>query len=252
MDKNSNRESVLDHLESGRQPNVFLYAFISLVCLTIVLVLTLMSGDSLGHGYSRRGEYIVYKGRRIDKAGAGNIQKFATIVGHELTLCSNVDAESFKVFSEEYTADKNKVYYKWISGRAFWIVQLPKADPQSFRAVGPGLACDNTYVWVEDTIVHGADPENAESLFGSRVWMDRSNVWSGRRKFPSADRQSFEKISESGFGFYKDKNKVFKYYGSLKILEGADPATFTINKENKSLGQDKNGIWGQDGLIKSN
>ena len=252
MDNNINREADADDSQSRSRTSPILYGLISVVCLTVVLVLTLIPGDSLGNGYSRRGDIIFYNGKRIDKSGTGNIDRFATIVGHKLTLCSNVDAESFKVLSEEYTADKNKVYYKWISGRAFWVVELPKADPQSFKALGPGLACDNNYVWVEDTIVVDAAPENAESLFGSRVWMDRSNVWSGRRKFPSADRQSFQKVSESGFGFYKDKNKVFKYYGSLKILEGADPATFTISKENKSLGQDKNGIWGQDGMIKSN
>jgi hypothetical protein len=58
----------------------------------------------------------------------------------KLSQCADVDAASFKALSEEYTKDKNKVYYKWISSGRFWVVELPLADAKSFEVIGSNLA----------------------------------------------------------------------------------------------------------------
>ncbi len=40
-----------------------------------------------------------------------------------------------QALSEEYTKDKGKVYYKWISDDRFWVVELPLADVQTFEVI---------------------------------------------------------------------------------------------------------------------
>jgi hypothetical protein len=67
--------------------------------------------EVLGHGYQRQGAFICFDGQRIDQAGQDDLEEFAQTVGYELTLCHDVDVASFKALSEEYTKDKNNVYY---------------------------------------------------------------------------------------------------------------------------------------------
>ena len=96
------------------------------VTATAVTFMPVVRADeNLGQGYSRQGEFILFDGKRIDREGAHDIDRFAKAVGRKLTLCSDVDAASFDVLSAEYTKDKNKVYYKWISPGPFW-VGLPR------------------------------------------------------------------------------------------------------------------------------
>ena len=109
------------------------------LCLLLLAPLG-CGGNSLGNGYSRKGENTYFRGKRIDRAGAHDIKEFAVIVRHPLKLCSDVDAASFRVLSQDYTADKNKVYYKWISGPRFWVVEISGADPATFEVLGLGLA----------------------------------------------------------------------------------------------------------------
>ena len=80
--------------------------------LGVVFLTGLCTAEDLGKGYSRKGEFIFFEGKRIDQEGAHDIHKFSRAVGRKLTLCSEVDAASFEVLSEEYTRDKNKVFYK--------------------------------------------------------------------------------------------------------------------------------------------
>ena len=187
------------------------------------------AGEDLGKGYSRRGEFIYFNGKRIDRAGAHDIDEFAKAVGYKLTLCKDVDAASFEVLSREYTRDKNKVYYKWISpGARFWVVEVPNADPKTFEAVGFELARDKNHVWIRDSIVKGADPKRVKSIFAYRIWLDTHNVWNDHRKIEGADPETFERIGTSEFGYYRDSKRVYSYFGRLKVVEGADPKTFQI------------------------
>lgn len=185
----------------------------------------------LKHGYRRRGNVIYSNNQRIDQAGADDIDAFAKAVGHKLKLASNVDADSFRVLSREYTCDKNSVYYRWISPGRFWIVEVPGADPKTFRAVGFELAKDAKHVWIRDSIVPGADPTRVKSIFDYRIWLDANSVWNGSRRIDGADPETFERIGTSEFGYYRDKNKVYSYFGRLKVVEGADPATFQIPRK---------------------
>ncbi len=96
--------------------------------------------EVLGHGYSRDGDFIYFNKQRIDQAGKEDVDRFAKSANLKLSPCADVDAASFKALSEEYTKDKNKVYYKWISNGRFWIVELPLADAKSFEVIDSNLA----------------------------------------------------------------------------------------------------------------
>lgn len=207
-------------------------SYLLLFCL---LTISLISGcgENLGEGYSRKGEFIYYKGKRIDKSGANDISEFAVIARRKLTLCSNVDAASFEVLSQDYTKDKNKVYYKWISGSRFWVVEVPGADSETFEVLGLSLARDKNHVYIEEAIVQGADSNRVKSIFGSRIWLDTHNVWNDRRKIEEADPETFERIGKSEFGYYRDSKRVYSYFGRLKVVEGADPKTFKSSNEKK-------------------
>ena len=186
---------------------------------------------ALDHGYSRRGKFIYFRNKRIDEAGSHDIDDFAVAVRHKLKLASDVDADSFQVLSREYTKDKNKVYYKWISPGRFWVVEVPGADPATFEAVAFELAKDRNHVWIRDTIVKGADPKRVKSFFAYRIWTDANSLWNGERRIEGADPETFERIGKSEFGYYRDSKRVYSYFGRLKVVDGADPRTFRIPKK---------------------
>ncbi len=98
--------------------------------------------EVLGHGYSRQGDFIYFNQQRIDQAGEEDFDRFAKSAHLKLKQCADVDAVSFKALSEEYTKDKQKVYYKWISSNRFWVVELPLADAKSFEVINSNLAKD--------------------------------------------------------------------------------------------------------------
>ena len=213
--------------------------------LAFALVATLLApairaddDEPLGHDYTRRGDHIFYKGQRIDEAGKHDIAKFARAVGHRLTLCRDVDAKSFKALSVEYTKDKNKVYYKWISPGRIWVVVLPKADPKTFEVLGFNLAKDAKHVWRWDSLVPNVDAASAVIVHPRWAWKDRHRVYyHGTGKvFPDADPKTFRHLDHV---FFRDAKRV---YWSDSVLKGADPATF------KTFGDvpyavDKNHVW---------
>lgn len=192
--------------------------------LSLAMITGSCAGEELGNGYSRQGDHIFFKSKRIDSAGAHDIDELAVIVGHKLTQCSNVDAASFRVFSQDYTGDKNKVYYKWISGPRFWVVELADADPATFKVLSLGLAKDKNHVWKDDSKVEGADAGSAKAIEAGRVWLDANHVWFNSNAIEGADPKTFEAI---GDGYhYRDAKKVYWIFNVVKIVEGADPKTF--------------------------
>jgi hypothetical protein len=199
----------------------------TLIFLPILVFCISCSGDQeLGHGYTREGEFIYFEGKRIDREGAHDLDEFAVIVGHELTLANEVDAATFQGLSEDYSKDENKVYYKWISGPRFWVVEIPGADPATFEPLGLALARDKNHVWRADTVVGGADARTARSIEAGRVWLDANHVWVNRKIVEGADPATFEAM---GDGYhYRDAKRVYWIFNQVRVVEGADPKTFTV------------------------
>lgn len=178
--------------------------------------------EDLGHGYARQGRSILFSGKRIDQEGAHDIERFAKAAGRKLTLCNNVDAASFQPLSDEYTKDKNKVYYKWISPGRFWVVELPEADAVSFEVLGFNLARDQKHVWFYGSALPGVDTATVELVHDGFVWKDANHVWYQHEKIVGADPETFRHL---GSGYYADQQRA---YWGFSPIDGADLATFKV------------------------
>ena len=190
--------------------------------LTNAEALWAQNDKALKHGYTRQGDFIFLKGERIDQAGKKDIDQFSRAAGRKLILCSDVDAASFQVLSEEYTKDKNKVYYKWISPGRFWVVELPEADAATFESVGFNLARDKNHVWWYGAVQRGVDATTVKVVNDGFVWKDAQNVWYQHQQIVGANSKTFR---HAGSGYYIDANGA--YWGG-DLIVGADPATFKV------------------------
>lgn len=193
--------------------------------------------EALGHGYSREGDFIYFDKQRIDQARKEDFAKFAKSTNLKLRQCTDVDAASFKALSEEYTKDRNKVYYKWFSSNRFWVVELPLAHAKSFEVISSNLAKDEKYVWWYGVPLRGIDPKTVEVVNPGFVWKDAKNVWYQRSKIAGADVKTFRHLEQA---FYRDASRV---YWSSTALKGADPETFRTFGEESPYGADRNSVW---------
>ncbi|WP_197168323.1 protein kinase domain-containing protein [Neorhodopirellula pilleata] len=193
--------------------------------------------EVLGHGYSRQGDFIYFKEQRIDQAGREDFDRFAKSTNLKLTPCADVDAASFKALSEEYTKDKNKVYYKWISNERFWVVELPLADAQSFEVISSNLAKDATSAWWYGEPLRGVDPKTVELVNAGFAWKDAKSVWYQREKISGADAKTFRHLKQA---FYRDANRV---YWSMTPLEGVDLDTFRTFGDDSPYAADRRSVW---------
>ncbi|MCP4888228.1 MAG: protein kinase [Planctomycetaceae bacterium] len=193
--------------------------------------------EVLGHGYKRKGEFIYFDGKRIDQAGKEDLDQFAKFTELELKLAEQVDAASFKALSEEYTKDKNKAYYKWISPGRFWVVELSQADVSSFEVLGFNIAKDSKNVWWYGQRLPEVDPSTVSLVNEGFVWKDASSVWYQHEKVLGADAETFRHLEQA---FYSDKNRV---YWSSNPLPEADPDTFRTFGDDSPYGADRTNAW---------
>ncbi len=195
-------------------------------------------GEALGFSYTRKGDFIYYNGRRIDQAGKETLLRASLRLGQMLKLAQDVDAASFKVLSDEYTKDKNKVYYKWNSPDGqFWVVELPKAEAMSFEVIGFNLGKDNKQVWWYGSPMPGVDPKTVELVNDGFVWKDAKNVWYQDEQIVEADPRTFRHLEQA---FYSDKSHV---YWSGTRLNGANPVLFRTFGDESPYGADLNCVW---------
>ena len=195
------------------------------------------TAEVLGHGYSRQGDFIYFEQQRIDQAGRDDFERFAKFSNLKLKQCADIDATSFKALSEEYTKDKNKVYYKWINSGRFWVVELPLADAKSFEVVSSKLAKDAKQVWWYGEPLAEVDPKTVELVNAGFVWKDAKNVWYQRNKISGADAKTFRHLDQA---FYRDANRV---YWSSTPLDGVDLDTFRTFGNDSPYGADRNNVW---------
>ncbi len=196
--------------------------------------------EVLGHGYSRQEDFIYFNKQRIDQAGKEDFERFAKSTNLKLRQSTEVDALSFKALSEEYTKDKNKVYYKWISDGLFWVVELPLADAKSFEVINSNLARDAKHVWWYAELLPEVDPKTIELVNAGFVWKDAKSVWYQRKKISGADAKTFQHLDQA---FYQDANRV---YWSMTPLVGADLDTFRTFGDDSPYGADRNSVWKGD------
>ena len=192
----------------------------------------------LGHGYSLHDGHIHFAGQRIDQTGKNELlKKFESAAGRPLKLAHDVDAPSFVALSEEYSKDKNKVYYKWISPGVFCVVTIPDADPKTFQVMDFNLARDKKHVWRTDMVIEGVDATTAEVVHPKFVWKDKNQVYYQFNPIPDADPATFRHLDQA---FYSDSANV--YWGGHK-LENADLKTFRTFGNDIPYATDKARVW---------
>ncbi len=184
------------------------------------------------------------------------------------------DPSTFTRLNESYSKDVNHVYY--------WYEILEGADPASFRALNEYYSADMRHVWYNDETIEGANPatfvapDKSESLYFSfalahddhdyycrshplhvadmgsvkkvgNYWaIDSQNVYYlgidakiGKYKTPIGDYSTFRELS---YRYAADAKCV--YYEN-KLVEGADPGSFSVLEDEQDYGKDKNCVYYQ-------
>ena len=188
-----------------------------------------VTAEDLGFGYVRRGERVYFEGggktgmwsTRIDKPSSRNTDGFSDALGRKLRVCTSPDAASFEALSEEYTRDKNMVYYKWISPGRFLVIELPEADVATFTPINFAHAIDKNTIWYLDRPILHSDPKTVK-LIDSRIVKDSKHVYISGEPQPHLDAGTFRHL---GSAYFIDANGA--YWGGDQI-DGADPATFKV------------------------
>jgi hypothetical protein len=192
-----------------------------------------LSGDvDLGHGYVRRDGAIHFIGggttgtranaTRIDMPSPRLLKKVVNSKFGPFKTAEGLDVASFEVLSEEFTRDKNRVYYKVISTDEFIVIVLPEAEPASFELLEGNLTRDKKRVYYNHEIQHAVDPASVEPIQGGPVYKDKNSVFYQYDAIVGADPASFKHI---GSGYYADRKQV--YWGPNPVPD-ADPANFEV------------------------
>lgn len=200
----------------------------------------------LGHGYVKRNGAIHFIGggvtgvganaTRIDMPSPALLKKVVDSKFGPFTTAEGLDVASFEALSEEYTRDKNRVYFKVISPGEFIVIVLKDADPATFEVLATHVVRDKNHVWYYDRIQTGADPASTVLVDGGRVFKDKDSVHYGYDKIAGADPVSFRHL---GSAYYADKNRV--YWGPDPVPD-ADPATFGVLGDS-FIGKDSAGAY---------
>ena len=192
--------------------------------------------EQLGHSYERRGDFIYFDDKRIDKAGRTDLDRFEMYLGRRVTPANDIDAASFEVLSEQYTKDKFAVYYKWISPGWYCMCEVVGADPETFEVLDSDLAKDASNVWRSDVVFPAGDAATAEVVNKGFVWKDRNAVYYQHIPMAGADPRTFRHLDQA---FYRDAENV---YWSSDRLVGADPDTFRTFGD-VPYAADKDRVW---------
>lgn len=124
-------------------------------------------------------------------------------------------------YASGYATDGTYVYYNDNA--------IPGADAKSFKVLGD-YGVDDKAVYLNDEVVADADPATFEALNTSYsysdIGKDAHHVFAFSEIVPDADPATFVILDDS---YSKDATHVYYDDQGLIAIEGADPATFTVN-----------------------
>lgn len=200
----------------------------------------------LGHGYVRRDGAIHFIGGGITGAGADTtridtpspklLRKVVRSQYGPFKTAEGLDVASFEALSEEYTRDKNRVYFKVVSPGEFLVIVLPEADPATFELLARNAVRDKNHVWYSDNLLRGVDPSTVELIGNGPVFKDKDSVHYQSDRMAGADPASFRHL---GSGYYQDKNHV---YWCIDPIPDADPTSFRVVRDT-FIAKDKNSVY---------
>lgn len=221
-------------------------------CVAVLSVLTpgVQAQTPLGHGYTRDGDHIHFEGggatgpnggTRIDAPSKENINGFQRAMGRKLTLCTNLDAATFEPLSVEYSRDRDRVYYKWISPGRFLVIELPQADVASFEVLSGVFAKDANTVWYMDEPIAQSDPESFV-VVDHQMGKDQNHVYFAGRRVRHLHAPTFRHLAS---GYFADQNAV---YWGVDAVRDADPDTFEV-LGNSFIGKDADSVYRSGQLL---
>lgn len=166
-----------------------------------------------------------------ERWGANDKQIF--IEGREVRL--DLDPKKIVVVNKDALKDDEKVYFFSINYNGDpEIISVPNVDASSFSFLGQcshvfytelNYYKDRNYVYVNDKVIEGADPNSFKFLGEYGRW-------------------GYGDGSSSG-GYAMDGKSV--YFDCDKKITGADPESFV--RVGNLIGKDENNVWFRDALI---
>ncbi len=167
-----------------------------------------------------------------DKKRVYAIEKF----GDPIYIIKNADPSTFKLLKENYSKDKNNVYFQEKPAKGI--------DVKTFEILGYFHVKDKNNIYVREVYdykpIRGADMKTFEILTPLYT-KDKNYVYYDSKIINGADSPTFmmmKEIKENEHEYAKDKKRVY-YKG--KEIAGSDSATFEIININFS--KDKNNVY---------
>lgn len=150
------------------------------------------------------------------------------------------DPVSFKVLNQEYSKDKNSVYFATVNG----VSRVEQADSESFILpegfAEDQIARDANHAYYEGKIIEGVDLGTFQSL-SEGYSKDKNFVYLNGKKIEGADTTNFVVLS---WPYSKDKKNIYFFN---QVLPNADSATFKVLCDRKA--QDKNNFYLGDKVV---
>ena len=167
-----------------------------------------------------------------DKKRVYAIEKF----GDPIYIIKDADPSTFKVLKENYSKDKNHVYFQEKPAKGI--------DAKTFEVLGYFHVKDKNNIYVREHYdykpVMGADMKTFEILTPLYT-KDKNYVYYDSKIINDADSLTFvmmKDIKENEHEYAKDKKRVY-YKG--KEITGSDSATFEMI--NRNFSKDKNNVY---------
>ncbi|WP_435308138.1 DKNYY domain-containing protein [Sebaldella termitidis] len=157
-------------------------------------------------------------------------------LGDPIYIIKNADPATFMVLKENYSKDKNHVYFQEKPAKGI--------DVKTFEVLGYFHVKDKNNIYVREHYdykpIRGADMKTFEILT-SLYTKDKNNVYYDSKIINGADSLTFmmmKEIKENEHEYARDKKRV--YYRGREIA-GSDSATFEII--NRNFSKDRNNVY---------
>ena len=152
----------------------------------------------------------------------------------------DADPSTFVLVDHYYAKDKSSVYHLIVTEYNY-LVKLDKADPETFAIfpLFPSFAKDKNNIYFKGDRIEGVSTSTFEPFYYDLA-KDGTNVYNGSKVLEGANPKTFMALNET-HSIWKDDRAVYQEMtvesGSWwKKIEGADPETFTIIKDDKYSG----------------
>lgn len=151
-------------------------------------------------------------------------------------LLEGADPNTFEAISDLYGKDTSQVYYR---GKP-----IQGADPASFSLINLQWGRDRNDIYIQDRPIKACDPATFELLKDG--WeKDSECVYRGSAQLENADPKTFTVLN---YWFGKDSSHVYDSFP--RIIEGADAATFKLQKGLcKVCAEDKNHCYRYEEVV---